>query len=172
MINKIRYYYWRWYNKQLFKKVNCNYHDITVGADVYKDFILKFPERIKIGKGTSISGHCYINAYGNVTIGESCHIAKGLTIFSHNHNYKSQEKIPYDSTNISKPVIIGDVVWIGSNVSIAPGAKIGNGVIISMGAVIFGEIPDGAIVRGNPAVIVGHRDTELFSKLYSEKAFY
>ena len=66
-----------------------------------------------------------------------------------------------------KPVTIGDAVWIGANVSIAPGTKIGSGVIISTAAAVFGEIPDCAIIRGNPAEIVGYRDKELFNQLYS-----
>ena len=70
-----------------------------------------------------------------------------------------------------RPVSIGDCVWIGANVTIAPGAKIGDGVIISSGAVVFGEIPSCAIIRGNPAVIIGYRDRAVFEKLYSENKF-
>ena len=67
-----------------------------------------------------------------VEIGKYCHIAKGLTIYSHNHNWKSEEYIPYDDANIKKPVVIGDCVWIGCNVTIAPGAKIGDGVRVQL----------------------------------------
>ncbi len=106
-----------------------------------------------------------------VEIGKYCHIAKGLTIYSHNHNWKSEEYIPYDDANIKKPVVIGDCVWIGCNVTIAPGAKIGDGVIISSGAVVFGEIPPCAIVRGNPAEVIGYRDKDVFRKLYADRKF-
>lgn len=110
--------------------------------------------------------------WGGVKIGKYCHIAKGLTIYSHNHNWRSKEYIPYDKENIMKPVSVGDCVWIGCNVTIAPGARIGNGVIISSGSVVFGEIPDCAIVRGNPAIIVGYRDKVTFDKLYVENKFW
>lgn len=105
-------------------------------------------------------------------IGKYCHIAKGLTIYSHNHNWRSKEYIPYDKENIMKPVSIGDCVWIGCNVTISPGTSIGNGVIISSGSVVFGEIPDCAIVRGNPAQIIGYRDKATFDKLYAENKFW
>ncbi len=108
---------------------------------------------------------------GGVKIGKYCHIAKGLTIYSHNHNWKSKESIPYDDDEIFKPVRIGDCVWIGCNVTIAPGASIGDGAIISSGSVVFGEIPRCAIIRGNPAIVVGYRDIEVFDKLYQMKKF-
>lgn len=106
--------------------------------------------------------------WGGVKMGKFCHIAKGLTIYSHNHNFKSEEFIPYDNQELLQPVEIGDAVWIGANVTIARGVKIGHGVVISSGSVVFGKVPDCAIVRGNPAEIVKYRDKEIFWKLYKE----
>lgn len=108
---------------------------------------------------------------GGVTIGKYCHIGKGLTIYSHNHNWHSKEFIPYDNNDILRPVKIGDCVWIGCNVTIAPGAIIGDGVIISSGACVFGKIPKCAIVRGNPAVVIGYRIIDDFDKLYQLERF-
>lgn len=105
---------------------------------------------------------------GGVKIGKYCHIAKGLTIYSHNHNWKSEDYIPYDASDIKKPVKIGDCVWIGANVTIAPGADIENGVIISSGAVVFGHVPRCAIIRGNPAEVIGYRNQEIYDKLEAE----
>lgn len=152
-------------NRTLFSKVNCNIDKVVIGPDHAIGFNLKYPEKLHIGDHTCINGECYIHALGGVTIGRYCHIAKGLTIFSHNHNWKSQDFVPYDDQDILKPVTIGDAVWIGADVSIAPGATIGSGVIISSAAAVFGDVPDCAIVRGNPAEIVGYRDKELFYRL-------
>lgn len=144
---------------------------VILGPELDKRFEIRFPEKLEVGYKTVISGDCFINARGGVKIGRYCHIAKGLTIYSHNHNWKSQTYIPYDDMDIEKPVSIGDCVWIGCNVTIAPGSKIGNGVIISSGAVVFGEIPSCAIIRGNPAVVIGYRDVEVFDRLYKAGMF-
>lgn len=90
-----------------------------------------------------------------------CHIIKGLTVYSHNHNFTSIEFIPYDNSELLRPVEVGGAVWIGKNV-IAPGVKIAHGVIISSGSVVFGEVLDCAIIRGNPAEIIKFRDKEVF----------
>lgn len=47
--------------------------------------------------------------------------------------------------------VIGHDVWLGDGAVILPGARIGNGVIVGARAVVAGEVPDYAIVAGNPA---------------------
>lgn len=51
----------------------------------------------------------------------------------------------------SKPVFIGDDVWIGFNATILKGVHIGSGAVIQPGAMVTDHVPDGAIVAGNPA---------------------
>lgn len=56
------------------------------------------------------------------------------------------------------PLRIGNDVWIGARVIVLPGCQhIGNGVIIGAGAVVTKDIPDYAIVGGNPAHIIRYR---------------
>ena len=139
---------------------------IIIGPEHNKNFKIAHPEKLEIGYKSVINGDCYINACGGVKIGHHCHIGKGLTIYSHNHNWRSAEFIPYDKQNILKPVAIGDCVWIGCNVTIAPSAEIEDGAIISTGSVVFGKIPRCSIARGNPAIVIGKRDELVFNKLY------
>lgn len=160
--------YYRIQVKSTFQKANVDLKRTVFGADVPGPFTVVCPAKLYIGDGSSISGRMYINALGGVRIGRCCHIAQGLTIYSHNHNWRSEKSIPYDEKEILRPVIIGDAVWVGANVTIAPGSTIGNGAIVSSGSVVFGEVPDCAIVRGNPAKVIGYRDKEIFQKLYAE----
>lgn len=57
-------------------------------------------------------------------------------------------------------VIIGNDVWIGTNVTILPSVTIGNGAIIEAGSVITKDIPDYAVVAGTPAKIIKYRFSE------------
>jgi acetyltransferase-like isoleucine patch superfamily enzyme len=144
---------------------------VILGPDVWWNFHLVQPERLCIGEGTVLNGECYINAQGGVSIGRYCHVGKGLTIYSSNHNYRSSVAIPYDDEDVLKPVKIGDCVWIGANVSILPGTTIGDGAIVAMGAVVRGDVGACAIVGGNPAQVIGSRDQAAFERLYSVRAF-
>lgn len=158
-------------NKVKFEKVGCDLSKIVIGADVNSNFIIQSPERLKIGNNTVINGDCYINALGSVSIGMYCHIGKGLTIFSTNHNYQSDQFIPYDSINIEKSVTIEDFVWCGSNVTIVPGVTIGEGAIIGAGAVVTRDVPSCAIIGGNPATIIKYRNIDVFNRLKRERRF-
>lgn len=160
----------RYYRATLFNRCKGAV-GLVIGPDVWWNFHVVHAERVSFGVGTVLNGECYINAQGGVKFGRYCHIGKGLTIYSSNHNHRSEVTIPYDEQDILRPVEIGDCVWIGANVSVLPGTTIGAGAIIAMGAVVRGEIPPCAIVAGNPAKVVGMRNQAVFEQLYDAKAF-
>lgn len=63
-----------------------------------------------------------------------------------------------------KEIRIGDNTFVGANVSILPGTVIGTNCIIGTGSVIKGRIPDGSVVLGNPAKIVGRTQEWIMKK--------
>ena len=52
-------------------------------------------------------------------------------------------------------ISIGDVCWIGVRATVLAPARLGDGVIVAAGAVVDFDVPDYAIVAGNPGAIVG-----------------
>ena len=57
----------------------------------------------------------------------------------------------------SRPPIIEDDVWLGANVTVLPGRRIGTGSIVAAGSVVTRDVPAFAVVAGNPAKIVACR---------------
>ena len=55
------------------------------------------------------------------------------------------------------PIRISDDVWIGANATILKGVTIGTGAVVGAGAVVTRDVPDYAIVMGNPARVVKYR---------------
>lgn len=55
------------------------------------------------------------------------------------------------------PIIIGDDVWIGTGAVITKGVKIGNGAVIGVNSLITKDVPENAIVAGNPAKVIKFR---------------
>ena len=160
-----------YYTRVVFASVQADMRHIRLGPDVCRAFHLVQPRSLAIGNGTVLNGDCYLNAQGGIRIGRFCHIGKGLTVLSSNHNFRSRLSIPYDEHDVLKPVAIGDAVWIGANVSIAPGSQVGDGAILALGAVVRGDVPSCAIVAGNPATVVGWRDRDDFERLRREGSF-
>ena len=60
--------------------------------------------------------------------------------------------------NEYKPIEIFDNVFIGANVTFCPGVKVGPNVIVAAGAVVTKDIPEGTIVGGVPAKVIGSFD--------------
>jgi len=84
-----------------------------------------------------------------VTIGDYCLIGPNTLISTVNHPLTAmarREKYAY-----SKPVTIGNDVWIGGNCTILPGVTIGSNAVIAAGAVVTRDVPDHTLVGGNPA---------------------
>lgn len=65
------------------------------------------------------------------------------------------DKYPYKGDTV-----VGNDVWIGYEAVIMPGVKIGNGAIVATKAVVTKDVPDYAIVAGNPAQVVKMRFSE------------
>ena len=83
-----------------------------------------------------------------ITIGDFCNIANNAVIVDHNHKYDATGVIEGFETS---PIHIGNRVWIGANATILKGVNIGEGAIISAGAVVNKNVPPFEIWGGVPA---------------------
>nr|WP_082113681.1 acyltransferase [Chromobacterium vaccinii] len=128
--------------------------------------------RFHIDSTSHIKSGTFIECSGGVSIGRYFHTGRGLTIFSSAHDYKGAQKIPYDEKIILKSVLIGDFVWCGVNVTILPGVKIGEGAIVAANSVVTKDVPDLAVVAGNPARIISRRDADHFYQLKDDSKYY
>ncbi len=127
--------------------------------------------KTELGDHVGFNG-AFIYGGGRVVVGNWFHSGVGLKIFTRNHNYDHGEAIPYDKTTVMKEVVIGDFVWIGAQVILLPGTRIGEGAIIQAGSVVHGEIPPMVIAGGNPAKVFAYRDVEHFNRLKAAGKFH
>lgn len=112
----------------------------------------KFSIHTKLGNYSGIG----INAklIGRCTIGDYVMMGPNCTIYTQNHEFSDTEKpMKLQGRQKERPVTIGDDVWIGGNVTILPGVTIGSHSIIGACAVVTKDVPEYAIVAGNPAVV-------------------
>jgi len=140
------------------------------GIYIYAPCQITAPNKVKMGDNVHINRGAFIRAEGGLTIGDNVHIGRNLVLYTINHNYLG-EALPYDQTNIFKPVVIEKNVWIGINVTIVPGVTIGEGAIIGAGAVVSKDVPSLAIVGASPQKILKYRDPEHYSSLEEQKRY-
>ena len=126
------------------RRMMSEFHGVTIGAYSY--------------------GECFDPALvpPGIRIGRYVSIARGVRLFVQNHplDRLSTHPLFYEAcpgvavTNDLPPgsLHIGHDVWIGSNVIVTPGCRrIGNGAVLGAGAIVTKDVPDYAIVAGNPA---------------------
>lgn len=166
-----------------YKKCNTIVKTMNIGNNVIIGKNCNISKRTILGDNVCIGNYTYLNANkywitfeSNTSIGSFCSIAPGVHIGAGNHNYKFVTTHPilfdkyYDKNNKfqkcsglldkSKKTIIGNDVWIGLNAIIKRGINVGNGAVIAAGAVVTKDVPDYAIVGGNPAKIIRYRTTD------------
>ena len=102
----------------------------------------------------------------NVQVGRYSSIASDVTfVVDMNHDFKRCAQggiggIKYKRPHLIKrkgQIIIMNDCWIGEKVIIMSGVTVGNGAVIAAGSVVAKNVPDYAIVAGNPARVIGWR---------------
>lgn len=144
-----------------------------IDVRVHGRIIVHDYDQLKVGSYTRFGRNCFLFCKGGLLIGDNVQFSRNITVYTANHNFKS-DTLPYDNTYILGKVVIGNNVWVGMNVSILPNVTIGDNAIIGLGAVITKDIPANAIVVGNNRII-GYRDNQqiyecekFFGKIYAD----
>lgn len=137
-----------------------------------RGIFISHPDFLDMGEYVYIGSGAKINSRGGVSIGVGTIIASRLTIHTVNHNYKNRQLLPFDDKSYLCRVDIGEYVWIGDNVMICPGVKIGDGSIVAMGSVVTKDVAKCSIVGGNPAKLIRQLDIEEFNELRNKNSGY
>ena len=121
---------------------------------------------LHIGNKVQLNDAVHIGAIEQVVIGDDVLIASRVFISDHNHGRydekeagSSPEIPPADRPLSSRPVIIGNKVWLGEQVCILPGVTVGEGAIVGANSVVTRNIPPYSIAAGNPARVIRVFDT-------------
>jgi len=123
-------------------------------------FYCDYGEHISIGENTFVNTNCFFLDNNTITIGKNGLIGPYVQIYTANHPLKAEERIITAKNGAttyrtnSKPVFIGDNVWIGGNTVIMPGVTIGDNVTIGAGSVVLKDIPSSTLAVGNPCVVI------------------
>lgn len=110
--------------------------------------------KIIIGDNFYMNSGCHI--LGNISIGQDVMIGPKTVMWGRDHGMQLGEKMMQQS-HVKADIIIGNDVWIAACAVILKGVEIGNGAVIGAGAVVTKNIPEYAIVVGNPARVIRFR---------------
>lgn len=152
-VRKLNTHFVRTYQKSKFKKIGNNVKLCEGCAFTYK--------HIEIGSDVFIGRNCNIQSEeGLIVIGNHVMFGPGVNIHGVDHDIT-----PGSTPMKSRPryagkkgvVRIGNDVWVGANAIILKDVEIGDGAVVAAGSVVTRDVPPNAIVGGNPAKIIRHR---------------
>jgi maltose O-acetyltransferase len=114
-------------------------------------------KNLSMGSHSSIGKDCQIS---HAIIGDYVMMGEGVKFFAANHNYKVLSKpMALQGMSATRVIKIEDDVWLGAFSIVLPSCKIiGKGSIVAAGAVVTKDVPQYAIVGGNPAKIIKFRN--------------
>lgn len=110
---------------------------------------------VTIGADSSVNAFATVR--GRVAIGRAVRIGGHTSILGFDHGFADIDQEMFRQPLTSAGVRIGDDVWIGSHVVVLDGVRIGSHAVVGAGSVVTKDVPDWAVVVGNPARVVSDR---------------
>ncbi len=122
---------------------------------------IESPERLDIGDHVYVGPFNLLDASGHLQIGEGCQITTHCALLTHSSHQalrlagRAYWGSPDPPGYLRQPTRIGPYTFIGPHTVVMPGSRIGRGVLVRAYSYVDGEVPDFAVVAGQPAVVVG-----------------
>ena len=135
-------------------KIECG-DDVVIGSHTSLSTEYIGENGLHIGNDVSIGNNCSIDFSGGITINDHAHIAHDVYISTHDHGYD------YRNRPTGKSLVIETNAFIGSHAIILHNCNyIGKHAVVGTGSVVTKDVPDYAIVAGNPAKLIKFIETK------------
>jgi acetyltransferase-like isoleucine patch superfamily enzyme/O-antigen/teichoic acid export membrane protein len=127
------------------------------GLRMHSNGLLQSEGKLAIGENFFMNRNSLIVCLNSVKIGDNVTVAERVSIRDHDHRIDNLDLDIIKQGYTSLPIEIGDDVWIGCNVVILKGVKIGSHSVVGAGSVVTKDIPDFSVAVGVPAKVVRTR---------------
>ena len=135
-----------------FRKLKKFLCDIGEGSRILAPFYCDRGNKIHMGKNSFINYGATLLDMGEIYIGDDVRIAPNCSIYTVYHPLDAKKREA--KVCFTNEVYIGNHCWIGGDVTILPGVKIGDCSVIGAGSVVTKDIPDHCLAYGNPARVI------------------
>lgn len=126
----------------------------SIGKNVHFEpgFRCEFGFNISIGNNFYANYDCIMLDGNKIEIGDNVLFGPRAGIYTSNHAIDPSER--QNGGCFSKPVKIGNNVWMGGDVKVLQGVSIGDNTVIGAGSVVTRDIPANVVAAGNPCKVL------------------
>ena len=117
---------------------------------VLPPFYIDYGKPVTIGEDCFIQQCCTFFGRCGITLGNGVFIGPKCNLITINHDVDPENR----SATYGRPIVLEDKVWLGINVTVLPGVRIGYGSIVGANSVVTKDVPPMTIVAGSPAKVI------------------
>jgi putative colanic acid biosynthesis acetyltransferase WcaF len=110
---------------------------------------ITFPWRFTAGDHVWIGEDVLVLSLAPVTLGSHVCLSQRAFLCTGSHAWRRET---FDLR--TRPIVVGDSVWIAAQAFIGAGVNIGRGSVVTAGAVVMEAVPENSLAKGNPATVV------------------
>lgn len=125
------------------------------GVHVYPKVVIWAPWNLVLKDECGIANGTTLYSQGKITIGKRTVISQGVHLVAGTHDYT---KLGFPL--FTKPIHIGDFVWIAAEAFLHPGVTIGDGCVVGARSVVTKDMPEWMICSGHPCAAIKKRVLE------------
>ena len=127
--------------------------NVSYTSSLHRKSRIDHPWNLTVGSLSSLGENSWVYCLDNIYIGDKCCIGKDVYLLTGSHNISRS-----DFVLETKPIKIGDCVWVATGAYILPGVEIGHFCVVSAKSVVIKSIDKYVVVGGNPAKFIKKRE--------------
>lgn len=133
----------------------------SVGSGVNIAPGVRLSRHLTLGSHAGIGARSSFLGAGRIHLGERLKMGPECLFITNDHPVPRDDVSTFsDLAGTSKPIVVGNDVFIGARVIVLPGVCIGDGAAVGAGSLVTKDIPSGCTAAGNPARIVRSRSAQ------------
>lgn len=126
----------------MIREANSIGNDVSIGTGSIVE------HHVTIGNGVRLHSHVFVPEYS--VLEDGCWLGPNVVVTNARYPLSPNAKHSLVGAHICR------AAKIGANVTLLPGIRVGVNALIGAGAVVTKDVPDGAVVVGNPGRIIGN----------------
>lgn len=126
---------------------------ISMSASIHPSAKIDYPWRLTMGERSSLGQKSWAYCLNNITIGENTCIGNDVYLLTGSHDITSP-----DFKLVTKPMTIGDGVWVATGSTILPGITLSDMTVVGASSVVVKSTETYDVIGGNPAKFIKKRE--------------